>query len=322
MSVIKSFLISTILATAAVATSHESFNGGGGGGNGWQQPPQPSGGWNSWETSAPPQHQPAPVSQSPYETAAPVWQAPSCPAGCIPIPTGGAPPPPPPGQLMVQVVSVADANGSLKYFPNKIDAPVGSIVQFQFHPKNHTITESSFAEPCKPLAANLTSAMRPGIRSGFIPVKGDEPFTPVYNVLVNDTKPIWIFCGQVNHCQRGMAMVINQAPSGPNTIEKYIENAGKLPTVSVPAPPPPAGTVAPPPAGTAPPPPPPVATATFGGGFNAPPSSSLVGAPPVQTAATSSRPAVPATFTGAASSLNVRDASLAGVAVGALVALL
>ncbi|KEF56842.1 uncharacterized protein A1O9_07032 [Exophiala aquamarina CBS 119918] len=312
MSSLRTFLVSTILATAAVATSHD-FNSGGGGGN-WQ-PPSNGNGWNSWEQT----------SQSPHQTAPPQWQAaPSCPAGCIPIPTGGVTPPPP-GQLMVQVVSVADANGSLKYFPNKIDAPVGSIVQFQFHPKNHTITESSFAEPCKPLAADMTSAMRPGVRSGFIPVKGDEPFTPVYNVLVNDTKPIWIFCGQVNHCQRGMAMVINQPKDSPNTIEKYIENAAKLPTVSMPAPPPSGATAPPPP----PAPPAPAATEsfTFGGGFpggGAPPaSSSIVEAPPVQTVATSSVAVAPATFTGAASGLNVRDASpFAGVVLGAMVALL
>jgi hypothetical protein len=46
------------------------------------------------------------------------------------------------GELIVQVVSVSDANGSLKYFPNNIEAPVGSIVQFQFHPK-----VSRFARP-------------------------------------------------------------------------------------------------------------------------------------------------------------------------------
>lgn len=47
----------------------------------------------------------------------------------------GSPSPPGKGELIVQVVSVADANGSLKYFPDQIEAPVGSIVQFQFHPK-------------------------------------------------------------------------------------------------------------------------------------------------------------------------------------------
>lgn len=171
--------------------------------------------------------------------------------------------------------------------------------------------------------------MRPGLRSGFIPVKGDEPFTPVYNVLVNDTKPIWIFCGQVNHCQKGMAMVINQAHEGPNTIEKYIENAAKIPTVAVP-PPPPAGQAPPPPAppAGAPPPPPPAASETFtfgnGGGFGSPATStSIVPAPPAQTFATNTVPIAPATFTGAASSLDIRGASsLAGVMVAALAALL
>ncbi|KIW18801.1 hypothetical protein PV08_03090 [Exophiala spinifera] len=244
--------------------------------------------------------------------------APSCPAGCQPItpPAGGG------GELIVQVVSVADANGSLKYFPNNIEAPVGSIVQFQFHPKNHTVTESSFAEPCKPIASNLTSVMRPGLRSGFVPVKGNETFTPVFNVLVNDTKPIWIFCGQTNHCQKGMAMVINQNSSGPNTIEKYIENAAKLPLTPTPnatvstssvvaAPPPPpatesANTVtfgATPPEVTAPAPPPPATTA----------AAETIATPP-----SSSVPAAPAVFTGAA--VRAREASAGLVVLGALVA--
>ena len=78
-------------------------------------------GWSSW----------------PATQASPNFAAASCPAGCVPMPTGAAPPPmqTQPGQLIVQVVSVSDANGSLKYFPDKVTAPVGSIVQFQYHPK-------------------------------------------------------------------------------------------------------------------------------------------------------------------------------------------
>lgn len=45
-----------------------------------------------------------------------------------------------PGELMVQIVSVGDNNGTLKYFPEDIQAPVGSVVQFQFHPKVCFIT--------------------------------------------------------------------------------------------------------------------------------------------------------------------------------------
>ncbi|RMZ89471.1 hypothetical protein DV736_g3298, partial [Chaetothyriales sp. CBS 134916] len=151
-------------------------------------------------------------------------------------PTGSSQYTPPVGELLVQVVSVSDANGSLKYFPDSVQAPVGSIVQFQFHPKNHTVTESTFAEPCKPVAlvnASLITPTRPGLKSGFQPVTASDTETPVYNVLINDTKPIWVYCGQTNHCQKGMAMVINQNLSSTDkTIEAYIAAAAQLPLVS------------------------------------------------------------------------------------------
>jgi len=35
----------------------------------------------------------------------------------------------------VQIVTVSDNGGDLKYFPENIQAAVGSIVQFQFYPK-------------------------------------------------------------------------------------------------------------------------------------------------------------------------------------------
>lgn len=41
-----------------------------------------------------------------------------------------------PGTVMVQVVQVSDKNGTtLRYYPEKIQAPPGSWVQFQFYPK-------------------------------------------------------------------------------------------------------------------------------------------------------------------------------------------
>ncbi|KIW31154.1 uncharacterized protein PV07_02824 [Cladophialophora immunda] len=310
---LKTLLVSTLFAASAFAQYGSGGYGGGsysGSGSG-----SGSGGWSSWGSGS---------SQGP-----PAFAAASCPSGCQPMQTGSAPPmSTQPGQLIVQVVSVSDANGSLKYFPNKVTAPIGSVVQFQFHPKNHTVTESSFADPCKPIAANLTSATRPGLKSGFVPLTGTEPFTPVYNVLVNDTKPIWIYCGQTNHCEKGMAMVINQNDSSPNTIDAYIANAAKIPLVNVTTPPP-SGS-APPPAYGGPPPsessappaaPPAESTFAFGG---APPASSSPVAP-AQTVAPPSSSAVvaPATFTGAAVPGFVPQSStgVVGLALGALLAL-
>lgn len=37
--------------------------------------------------------------------------------------------------VTIQIVDVGDSNGSLKYFPEKITAEIGSIVQFHFYPK-------------------------------------------------------------------------------------------------------------------------------------------------------------------------------------------
>ena len=200
-----------------------------------------------------------------------------------------------------------------------------------------------------PIAANLTSETRPGLKSGFVPVTGQEPFTPVYNVLVNDTKPIWIFCGQTNHCAKGMAMVINQNDTSPKTIDAYIAAAAQLPLVNVTAPP--TGSAAPPPAYNSPPPsetssaafggfgggaPPPSETssAAFGGfGGGAPPaaeSSSSVFAPPPAVATvtppSNSVGVAPATFTGAAVPGFVPQSStglvgLVSLVLGALLAL-
>lgn len=90
------------------------------------------------------------------------------------------------------------------------------------------------------MAANLSTAMRPGQKSGFVPVTPDALNRPIYNMIINDTKPIWIFCGQKPHCSKGMAMVINENPSSGNTLEKYKANAAALPQPSSSAPP--AGT--------------------------------------------------------------------------------
>jgi hypothetical protein len=114
---LKTLLVSTLLAASAIATDYGSGGGG----------------FNSWGGGGMP-----PSGEGP-----PAVGAASCPAGCWPMPTCSAPPPmqTQPGQLIVQVVSVADANGSLKYFPNKITAAPGTIVQFQFHPKVCAIFE-------------------------------------------------------------------------------------------------------------------------------------------------------------------------------------
>jgi len=98
-------------------------------------------------------------------------------------------------------------NGKFEFQPPAIGAQVGDQVVFHFNPKNHTVTQSSFANPCGP--------MQGGIDSGFIPVPQNQTDNlPTFTVTVHDTKPIWLYCGQGggtpnSHCGAGMVFAIN-----------------------------------------------------------------------------------------------------------------
>ncbi|CRJ80472.1 hypothetical protein BN1723_008405 [Verticillium longisporum] len=122
----------------------------------------------------------------------------------------------------VQAVQVASNNGSLTFSPEKITAPPGSMVQFQFMGGNHTVTQSTFDNPCQPMGIVQTDPNSPpkvGIFSGYVPVAASANMgqRPVFSIMVNDTKPIWLYCQQGPHCQRGMSMVINENPASNNT---------------------------------------------------------------------------------------------------------
>jgi plastocyanin len=110
-------------------------------------------------------------------------------------------------------VKVAVGADGLTYTPNNIVAAVGTNVEFTFSPKNHTVTQSSFADPCHPLAN--------GFFSDFVPTT-ETPSSTTFTITVKDSKPIWFYCSQTvgSHCQKGMVGAIN-APLSGNTLAKF-----------------------------------------------------------------------------------------------------
>lgn len=110
----------------------------------------------------------------------------------------------------VQVVTVSTANNSLVYTPNNIKANAGEMVQFQFVAGNHTVTQSTFDQPCQPISTIQTNVT--GFHSGYQPAAASKEtgMIPTYTVMINDSKPIWLYCAQGKHCQSGMVMVINE----------------------------------------------------------------------------------------------------------------
>lgn len=107
--------------------------------------------------------------------------------------------------------------GPLAFSPNNITEPPGTVVRFNFNPQNHSVTQSSFSDPCRPLDK--------GFNSGFVPtLPGNNGIW--FDIVIKDKKPIWFYCAQPrgDHCQKGMVGAIN-APTDGNTLESFIDLA-------------------------------------------------------------------------------------------------
>jgi plastocyanin len=127
------------------------------------------------------------------------------------------------GMVATHVVQVGGPNGSLTFSPENIKANVGDLVQFQFHPKNHSVVQSTFDEPCVPMQNVMPNATN-AFFSGFMPTNASASATSgilTYTIRVMDTKPVWYYCSQAKHCQAGMVGAINAATSGNKTMSAF-----------------------------------------------------------------------------------------------------
>jgi len=108
----------------------------------------------------------------------------------------------------------------LGYRPESITAAMGDVVEFQFMQKNHTATQSTFAEPCK--------AMAGGMDSGFMP-NPDGKAGVTWNMTVSTTDPLWFYCKQAQgeHCGKGMVFSINAKVAGDKTMAQFKQLAIK-----------------------------------------------------------------------------------------------
>jgi plastocyanin len=102
---------------------------------------------------------------------------------------------------------IVGANLSVTYTPNVLTGVnVGDTIAFTFASKDHTVTQSSFGNPCSNLSADPTKYLD----SGFFPVPANPTELPQWSFNVtNTTVPLWFYCRQVGHCQKGMVFAIN-----------------------------------------------------------------------------------------------------------------
>jgi plastocyanin len=115
------------------------------------------------------------------------------------------------------------AAGELRYNPEAISAQPGDQVVFHFYPKNHTVSQSSFANPC--------GKAEGGFSSGFQPVPANQTDNfPTFTIAINDTQPVWVYCGQAagtpaSHCGQGMVFAVNCGADGSSNSFTNFQNA-------------------------------------------------------------------------------------------------
>ncbi|EFP83529.2 uncharacterized protein PGTG_08715 [Puccinia graminis f. sp. tritici CRL 75-36-700-3] len=151
-----------------------------------------------------------------------------------PLSSQGPPPPPPekktnPGQPsnIPQgknfVIKVGNEEAAKIFSPATIQAQVGDMVTFEFHPKAHTVAQASFDKPCEVLASPEGNGFNSGKQT--VELKTPNSNLPRWTMQITKPETIWFYCDP--HCGLGMVGAINPPTSGEKTFEKYVENSKK-----------------------------------------------------------------------------------------------
>ena len=115
------------------------------------------------------------------------------------------------------VTHFVTAGSNLRFDPENIVAETGDIVEWHFLARNHSVAQSSFDRPC--ILAEENSFF-----SGFFPTAGNRS-SDVFQIIIQHQAPLWFYCSQESHCQRGMVSVINQGGDANSTLKVYKEHA-------------------------------------------------------------------------------------------------
>lgn len=117
------------------------------------------------------------------------------------------------GSGVTHTVIVAPTQGVLRYVPFATNASVGDTVKFIWGANVHTVTKSSQLELC-----NKTSD------APFASGSQNQSF--VFTQVVNDTNPIFFYCGTPTHCEKGMFGIINpptaEFPNTPTAVDSMM----------------------------------------------------------------------------------------------------
>ncbi|KAJ7742124.1 hypothetical protein DFH07DRAFT_925747 [Mycena maculata] len=137
------------------------------------------------------------------------------------------------GVFIVDVGGDPTSPNGFTFSPNTVNATSGSTITFRFSgsPGNHSVTQSSFDQPCTPLPG--------GLDSGFqaVPAGTTSGFFQWSFVVENDEQPLWFFCRQFRptspHCFLGMLFNLNpSADTGIGSFDDFRLAAQEFKTIT------------------------------------------------------------------------------------------
>lgn len=112
-----------------------------------------------------------------------------------------------------------------KFTPSEIEADVGDVIEWRFYPTQHWVIRADFNSPCIPYEYTETNG--PGFSSGMQTVQAITNDGPRYRVRVNNTDPIFFYCGAPGSCYHYKMMgVIN--PTKNETLKEHLAKAEDL----------------------------------------------------------------------------------------------
>ncbi|KAI0093621.1 hypothetical protein BDY19DRAFT_989179 [Irpex rosettiformis] len=97
-------------------------------------------------------------------------------------------------------IIVAPTQGVKRFIPPMMSVPPGDTVNFVWRANNHTVTKSSQLLPCNKTADKPFAS-------------GEQNMGFQFQETVNDTNPVFYYCGTPGHCEVGMWGVLNPSTS-------------------------------------------------------------------------------------------------------------
>ncbi|GJJ12170.1 hypothetical protein Clacol_006411 [Clathrus columnatus] len=129
------------------------------------------------------------------------------------------------GAGATHTIIVAPSQGVLLYVPFATNASVGDTIEFKWGAGPHTVTQSSASEVCNKTANGFAS----GSRNAGSLYEVYESF-PLVDQTINNTDPIWFYCGIPGHCEKGMfgGININNVFPGSSSNSSYMPMSSAL----------------------------------------------------------------------------------------------